>query len=236
MRRQIILLLILTVLLVMSCNLSIFGSPEFTNYPAPDLTVDFSAFESADESVFKDLGCDEIRPARDLMGGLEPSYPIARCVVLPLADGDYEAVDRIREEGSYVYASGGLFPEFTRYVIQREGQFEVLRTIEDFQPVFSPVQNENEALSFALAVRRLSAYFGLEREMGLEYFVDSLADTHVEQTPDGFLINLYSYELFGCGPHLTHQVDVLVTEDGRVEDIESEPVFKDPAEDDLCVD
>ena len=139
-------------------------------------------------------------------------------------------------EHKYFFNIGGSLPTYVRYVIFRDNQFELVETEDDFRSIFAPIGGPQEALSYVLAVRDLSAYYGLTRDSRFQYFVDEIEDTHVEETADGYLVHLFSYEVFGCGPHLTYEVDVRVTTQGDVREINRRPVFKDPSEDNLCVD
>ncbi len=139
-------------------------------------------------------------------------------------------------EGDYFYNAGGVDPMYVRYIIWRDDQFQLIMTRDEFHALFAPMASADEALSYALAMTNLSAYYGLERKSNYEYFVDMLEDTHVEQVADGYLIRLYDYPVFGCGPHITSAVDVKITIQGEVEQTSKKPVYKNPAEDGLCVD
>jgi hypothetical protein len=226
-------------------------SLEFVNHPRPDLHIDFEIFEDVGcppneygyricnpESALAALDCDEIREPSDLLGALEPSYPIALCLVEPYRNTEEPGLanSRVIAEGKYFFNIGGVIPTYVRYVIFREGQFHLIKTEEELQSIFTPIQTPNEALSYALAVRNLSAYYDLEPNPGYQYFVDTIEDTYVEKEEDGFSAHLYYYEVFGCGPHLTCTVNLHITPEGGVQEIGKEAVWKDPNKDGLCVD
>jgi len=139
-------------------------------------------------------------------------------------------------EGRYFFNIGGIVPTYARYVIFRDNRFELVETEDEFRSIFAPIAGPQEALSYALAVRDLSAYYGLGVDSRYQYFVEEIEDTHVEETAAGYLVHLFFYEVFGCGPHLTYAVDVGVTTQGDVKEISREAIYKDPSEDDLCVD
>lgn len=225
--------------------------PEFVNHPRPELTVDFSVFETAGcpsdeygrmycegDSPLAALGCDRISKPSELLGGLEPSYPIAMCFIEPYRSADEpESADaRTPAEGEYFYMTGGLYPIFVRYVLFGDDQFRLIKAEEEFRGIFSPIDSPGEALSYALAVTNLSAYYDLEFNPDYDYFVNELEDTHVDGVEDGYIVRLYRYQVFGCGPHNTSAVDLLITNQGFVEEVAREAVYKDPSEDDLCVD
>ena len=240
------LFLLVVSLLIIGCQAEL----TFNNHPRPDLTADFSPFEDAgcpqneygaryceEDSPLLAFGCDEISETSDLFGGLTPNYPITYCYVEPLLSGeDLPDEPEFPDEGTYFYSSGGFFPRFTRYVIYKDGEFELLQNLDDFRAVFAPVDTPEEALGYALAVNRASAYFDLEHDPQYEYFVDTIEDTHVETRSDGYLVHLFRYQFFGCGPHNTYALTFHVSEQGEIEEVSSEPIFKDPSEDDLCVD
>ena len=221
------------------------------NHSQPELNVDFSVFENVGcppnqygfrrcetGSPLADLGCDEIRKPSNLLGALDPSYPIALCLVMPDLNTEEPGAENARmlAEGKYFFHIGGMFPIYVRYVIFRDDQFELVEKEDEFRSIFAPIATREEALSYALAVKNLSAYYNLEPNSRYQYFVDEIEDTYVEETPGEYLVHLFFYEEFGCGPHLTYDLDVNVTTQGYVKEIRREPVFKDPAEDDLCVD
>lgn len=227
------------------------ATPRFLNHPQPDMAVSFHAFEDvgcppnehgfrycSSDSPLATLGCDQIRRPSDLFGGLEPSYPIAFCLVEPYRDTAEpgRANAEMIAEGEYFYNIGGIYPMYVRYVIFRDGQFHLIKTEDEFRDIFAPVETAGEALSYALAVRNLSAYYGLDFKPTYEYFVDEIEDTHVDTVAGGYLVHLYYYERFGCGPHITYAVDVYITTEGYIEEIGRKPAHKDPAEDGLCVD
>jgi hypothetical protein len=210
------------------------SKPEFINHPAPNLTVSFDAFSG--EIPMDVFGCDEIQAPSDLLGGLEPAYPIAICAVSNDSSGHSEELQAEINGGQYFYYTGGFFGNYVRYVIQRDGEFILLKTEDDFREAYSPIESPEEALSYALAVRNLSAYYGLEYFEGYEYEVDTLEDTYVLQQADSYLVHLFYEQVFGCGPHWTSTVDVHVSVGGNVEEAGGEAIFRDPNLDDLCVD
>ena len=235
------------VLILVGCQ----RPPRFVNHPRPELTVDFSIFGTAGcpsdeygrmycegDSPLAALGCDRIKKPSELLGGLEPSFPIAVCLIEPYrnADEPESANARMPAEGEYFYRAGGLYPIYVRYVLFRDDRFRLIKTEEEFREIFSPIDSPDEALSYALALRNLSAYYNLEFDPTYEYFVNELEDTHVDAVENGYIVHLYRYQVFGCGPHNTSAVDLLITNQGFVEEVTREAVYKDPSEDDLCVD
>lgn len=168
-----------------------------------------------------------------MLGGLGPATPIAECWYYPTRHpgGDQDPFQAPR-----LYNHGCLMPVYVRYVIYREGQFELVQDQAGMQAAFAPVESPEEALSYALVSTRLAAYYDLQREPGYRYFVDHLEDTRVAETGDGYGMNLYYYQVCGCGPHTTSIVNVQVSREGELFQAESIPAFENPEEDGLCVD
>ncbi|HET9905016.1 MAG TPA: hypothetical protein VFQ23_00200 [Anaerolineales bacterium] len=208
------------------------GEPKFINHPAPNLSVSFDAFNN-DESL-NALGCDEIQIPSDLLGGLDPSYPIAICAIRP--DEVSEELRAEIDSGQFFYYTGGLFGNYIRYVIYQNGEFLLIKTAEDFRRIFAPIESSQEALSYVLAVKNLSAYYGLKHDPAYKYEVNTIEDTYITPDSDGFLVHLFHEQVFGCGPHWTSEVDVRVSVEGNVEEVASQPILRDPNLDDLCVD
>jgi hypothetical protein len=152
------------------------------------------------------------------------------------ADGPASVRARTPAKGEYFYRDGGLYPVYIRYVLIRDGGFQLVKNEEEFRAIYAPIESPDEALSYALAMRNLSAYYGLEYNREYEYFVDEIEDTHVETVADGYSVHLYHYQLFGCGPHNTYAIELLVDPQGTITQVAQEAVFKDPSEDGLCVD
>ncbi len=210
------------------------GEPKFIDHPPPSLTVSSDGFNE-DETIAA-FGCDEIQVPPSLIGGLNPSHPIAICAIgYNLGEGSEELRAEI-ESGQFFYYTGGLFGNYVRYIIQQNGEFVLLKTQDDFRNVFAPIESPDEALSYVLAVRNLAAYYGLQYHPAYEYEVDTVEDTYVTPEAGGYLVHLFYDQVFGCGPHWTSEVDVHVSVEGNVEEAASKPILRDPNMDELCVD
>jgi hypothetical protein len=218
------------------------------NHPKPDLKVDFSPFEQAgcpsdeynwrpcqeDSELYK-LGCDNIETVSDLMGGLNPAYPMAVCRYFPTRHPEVAEPYNIPST-EYFFDVGGPLPELVRYVIYRDGGFQLIRNPDEFKATFAPVETEDEALGFALALQDVYALYDQKVNLKLKYYIETLEDTRVESMAGGFLVHVFDYQFFGCGPHYTYAVDLKVGNDGVVEEVSRTQIFKDPLMDGLCQD
>jgi hypothetical protein len=210
------------------------SKPEFINHAPPNLAVSMDVF--SDDALLADLGCDEIQAPSGLIGGLEPSYPIAICAIQYIPGEGTEELAAVIESGQFFYYTGGLLGTYIRYIIYQNGEFVLLETEEDLRKLFAPIESADEALSYVLAAKHLSAYYGLKYDPAYEYEVDTIEDTYVTPDKNGYLVHLFHDQAFGCGPHWISEVDVHVSVDGNIEERSSRHSFRDPHLDELCVD
>ena len=223
--------------------------PKVINHNPPNLSVSFSKFQdlacpldingnlNCDPShPLGALDCDGISAPPNLFGGLEPSYPIAICEVDVAYGNASDETKAEIEAGEYFYYAGGLSGKYVRYVIFRNGEFILLRSEKEFLDVYAPIESPEEALSYVLAVTHLSAYYGIVTYPEYKYAVNTIEDTFVTATADGYDLLLYAYAEFGCGPHWTSAVMVHVSGAGVIQELSRTNVFRDPNLDDVCID
>jgi hypothetical protein len=189
------------------------------------------------DSPLYELGCNWIRSVSNLVGGLDPDYPLAECIVDPYIEGDARQISQqILNERTYLYSLGCLAPIYVRYVVFRDDQFKLIKTEDDFRTIFAPITSKEEALGYVLAVTGYSAYYGLNVVPEYRYYVNQLEDTFVVEDDLGFRVHLYHDKICGCGPHTISRVNLYVGIDGHVQHLTTEPVYENPDTDDLCYD
>ena len=233
-------------LLTLACRWGGLARPEITHYPKPDLAVELEPFRAAgctadeydrwacaEESPVNALGCDALITPNELLGGLDPAYPLVLCHYMPIQHGESP---RGSPTDEFVYNDGCLAAIYVRYAIEKDGLFQLVKTQGDLKVTYAPIESPDEALSYALASSGLEAYYNLETPLGYRYQVNKLEDTHIVETGDGYDVLLYHYKVCGCGPHPTSTVLLHVTRAGDIHEIERTPAFEDPKEDGLCVD
>ena len=231
-------------LLLVACT----SKPQFINHTSPDMPVAFDEFTNAGcpagtsdqacggDSPLADFGCNDILIPSDLMGGLEPAYPIAICQIDLFAGAQTPNIESEIERGEFITHLGGLSRSYIRYVVFQNGEYRLIKTEDEFRNVYAPIESPEEALSYVLAVTRYSAAYGMEYDPSMEYEVGTLEDTHVTAASDGYTLHLYYHQFYGCGPHWTSAVDVHVSFEGAIKEIAQRQVFRDPSLDELCVD
>jgi len=222
-------------------------APSITNHPRPDLSVDGAPFEALGCTVdgygrwdcpsgtaLDAFDCARLEQADPLLGGLQPAFPLAVCISIP-QDSTFPDPDQ------YFFNVGGMLPQFVRYVVLVDSvfsgsEFFLLANPADLRALYAPVESPEEALAFALALYPVEAKYDLAVQPGLKYEVRTLEDTHVEAIDGGYLVHVFYYQLFGCGPHYTQSWLIKVTTDGQAEVLERLDLFRNPLEDGLCAD
>lgn len=227
--------------------------PWFVNHPQPVWTVNLDGFSDAgcvfdeygrgtcrNDGPLADVGCVRIEAATDLLGALSPSYPIVRCMDAGarglgaefVATGGYSYT----AAGDFFYIVGCEVNSGVQYVIVRDDEFVLIETEDEFRQLFAPIESADEALSYALAVTGLEAYYGLELDLSAVYFVDNIEDTHVETVADGYLVQLDQRTICGCGRKPITAVEFHITPQGHITQLNREAVYEWPALNCLCID
>jgi hypothetical protein len=178
--------------------------------------IDWGRYSGAwvcpDNAVIKALGCDTLAPD-NLFAGFNPYYPIMRCRTFQSPPPDREHFRCL----DYTYGS---------YLLFKDGQYRLIANQAELQDLFAPVDSSDEALAFALVATDLTAKFSLGR-VGGEYYAATIEGTHVTETPEGYVVHLFADPKRRCdsATFVTSAVDVLVTRNGRVEVIASQPAY-----------
>ncbi len=210
-------------------------TPTIIPHPKPALSVDLQVLRDAgcaidwgrysgawvcpDNAAIRALGCDTLAPD-NLFAGFTPYYPIMRCRTfqsLPPDQEHFRCMD-------HTYGS---------YLLFKDGQYRLIADQSELQSLFAPVSSADEALSFALVATDLAAKFSLDK-VGGEYYAGTIEGTHVDETPEGYVVHLFANpeQRCGCATFVTSAVDVLVTRAGRVEVMKTQPAYGDSA----CID
>jgi hypothetical protein len=224
-------LLISLLLILAACT----SKPQFINHPSPNLTVASDEFANVDTAL-ADLGCNDILVPSNLIGGLNPPYPLALCQIDLYSGTASPEIESEIEQGEFIYYLGGLSGSYIRYVIFQDSEYRLIETEDEFRAVYAPIESPDEALSYVLALTRYSAAYGMEYDSSMKYEVDTLEDTYVTSESDGYILHLYFHQFYGCGPHWTSAVDVHVSFEGVIKEVGQTQVFRDPTLDELCVD
>jgi len=235
----VIVSLLFIVLLATGCSGRL---PRFVDHPRPALQANVQMLEEAgcvqdkrgweewwnceSSDVLSALGCDGVEVDR-LLAGLTPAYSVMGCYYL---GPDPPPSDKFT-------AMGGLSTWDHSYLLYREGEYQLVRKAE-LLPIFVPVESANEALSYALLGTSLQAEYEFEGNWAdlslVRYLVDRVEATHVREEADAFIVHLFTapYPFFGCDTHTVSAVDVRVTRDGHIQQLNKTPVYEFEA----CID
>jgi hypothetical protein len=239
MKKRVIVLLTIA-LLMTSCQ---FDSLKLIHHEKPNIETDFSPFQKIgcdkskenenryqcqENSLLFVSGCDFIEDV-PLLGGLTPNYPIALCT----RETDEEFAFVVLPPDECLYANGFVTTYCHRYVIYKDGSFQLVKTMSGFRALFAPVNSPDEALGFVLATGWYTAKYDQTKLSEYVYTVRELEDTYVETTTDGYVVHVFYAPPFGCSVFETSAVDIKVTRDGQMEEIARHPVYH--TKDTICV-
>jgi len=231
-------LISLSVLLLASCRLSQFNPFKVVEeYPVPEFTVDNSrftelgCFDSADclPADLKNIPfpVDSIYPLDDSYGALDPKLPMALSGKMSF---DYDTVI------PSVYTKGCMGTYYVRYVVEVDGVMRLIDSTEGLKELFAPIESEDEALSYAVAVTGLTPLNDLNMHPLYKRYTRPLVESHSTFDGKQYTVNLFDTYLCGCGPHIVSSVTVTVQQDGSFSLSEPVGAFSDPKTDGLCID
>ena len=172
------------------------------------------------------LDCESISPD-DLLAGLTPAYPVMRC-----SHVGREPLNKWR-----FYNTGCMKDFYSSYVLFKGSEFQLITEVSDLHSTFAPIESADEALGYAIVATNLVAIYRKEDDhklRGYNFYVDKYEDTHVDETSEGYVVHLFSIPtpLCGCQIHTTYLVDILVTKDGRVQQLNATEAYSE----DSCID
>lgn len=215
--------------------------PPAPNCPAADPRVRPMPPLIIDENKYEDLKAQfklvSVQMPAESLGGLQPAPVLA------------EATMGQCDNGVGLVNLGGKLRSCKVLLLEKEGKSSLLDTPAKFKQAFAPVESAEEALSFATA---LTAAFPLyefdKRAPGrsaqgsinlmpeFRYFSSSFVPTTVKKEGSDYLVQLFKYQQFGCGPHPYSAVTYRVTPAGEVSEVSNTKLVEDPNFDGLCVD
>ena len=172
------------------------------------------------------FGCIRISNTSEALGNLSPKLPMIECLV-ESEDYDFNSSEGIIREGC-------MMPVHRRYIIKQDQEFKLIRTKEEFLSMFAPVENKEEALSFAVALTSSIPKYDASAPEGYFPVASPIKSTYMEEIDGGFEVHLFDYELCGCGSHPYYAIDYSVTKDGNVTELSRQKVYDSNSN--ICVD
>lgn len=177
-----------------------------------------------------EIGCEVLIAPLEVWQGLSAGTAIvARC--------DREEWLLPDEEQSNGFHNSGIDSEYqVSYILYHDGQFVHVRSAAMLRDLFAPVSSQIEALSFAALVTGHLPAYDLESPTDeFDYIVPRIEETHVRETPHGYLVRLFDWRIAGCSPFEFHFINVQVDEEGRVADGIDVPFARAHGEDEGCI-
>lgn len=231
-------LLSFIVLLLSSCRLSQFNPfNRVEEHPALKYTADNSRF--AKLGCFDSVDClpadlkniqfpvVSIYPLDDSYGGLDPKLPMA---ITGNMSFDYDTIQPA------VYTQGCMGSYYVRYLVEVDGEIHLIDSAEGLQQLYAPIESDEEALSYAVAVTGLTPLNDLDEHPEYKRYTRPLIESHSTFDGKQYTVNLFDDYLCGCGPHIVSSIIVTVLQDGSFSLSEPVGAFSDPETDGLCID
>lgn len=167
------------------------------------------------------LGCEEVNSPNFYAGGLDPPYAVMEC--LHTEEGE-------SPDPTFFRQVNGLDRRFRTFAVLVDGKYRLMIKRSEFKALFSPVESTDEAISYAMAMTSLQARFDLKSDAEVEYLVDAIAETHAEETAEGYMVTLFDWShQMGCDTHPFYDVLVLVTNTGEVREVLRREIYRGDA-------
>ena len=129
----------------------------------------------------------------------------------------------------------GMITGCYQMLIKKDNQIVLISNAEDLKRVFAPVDNEEEAISFACALTHSIPLYDFDLSRKNKYLKKCIFKSHVNKVRNGYIVNLFHYNHFGCPPHQMCQFTYLVKRSGDVVMLSEEIIYED-TENHWCVD
>lgn len=182
-------------------------------------------------SIPQKMGCDSLSKPSGSLGLLDPESQMLICSYSPHLHSEAENI-----EAKGLYDRGCRATSKERLLVYSDGDYLLIRDLEDLRYNFAPIINSDQALGYSIAATGFTARYDFEDLKNYRILAENLEATRVTPISDGYEVTLFSQQICGCGPHTTYQIKAKVTTDGDVLIIDSIPAFENPDEDTLCVD
>jgi hypothetical protein len=239
--------LFLVLFITTACAIPWFNAPidiEITSEPPVVNTQDLSPFQNIgcvwqtdnyavcnQDSIPKKMGCDTLITAPQYLNTINTGSQFVSCTYAPQLQSPPD-----ESEAKGLYDSGCSVKVKQRLLVYQDGDYMLIRDLEDLKYNFAPIINAEQALGYAIAATGSEARYDLENLKGYRILTDNLQETTVQAVEGGFEVVLFRYLACGCGPHTTFMQTIKVTTSGDIEFVGSTSAFENPEEDDLCVD
>lgn len=176
--------------------------------------------------ALRELGCDLVW-VDDELYALTPAHPIAVCATRGYWGTDMAATPFVR-------ATGCMRAVWIRYVIWRDGRFELIASDADFRGVFGPVDSPVEARAFLVALRGFQVLRDVRPDLDERALAEHPEPSFAREHGDGYRVRVFEIERCGCGRHPTTAVELDVSRAGGFQELSRTDVLESRHE--ICVD
>ncbi len=183
------------------------------------------------DSIPKKMGCDTLITAPQYLNFIKTESQFVSCTYAPQLQTPPDET-----EAKGLYNSGCSVEVKQRLLVYQDGDYLLIRDLEDLKYNFAPITTAEQALGYAIAATGAEARYDLDNLKDYRILTDNLQETTVQAVEGGFEVVLFRYLACGCGPHTTFMQTIKVTTSGDIEFVGSTSAFENPEEDDLCVD
>ena len=184
--------------------------------------------ECPEGSALYAAGCHKLMLVEDASAELNPLPPMMYCGSSNMGSG--------KSSDYSLFVNGCLAPTFYSLVVWNGQELQVLKNAQEAADYFAPIESPEEALAFAVTVTHLEAKFSQQAEPDMRYLVKKVEDTHVVKTAEGYQVNLFGFNICGCGNHGEYERTLVVKQDGSLVEKEIRMIYEDPQMDNMCID
>ncbi len=157
------------------------------------------------------------------LGSLSPKYPIA-------------TGKKTGHDAPALYTYGCMNPTAFCLIVKVDSTYRMANTLNDLKEIYAPIETKEEALSYVLAYSGKEALYEFTVENNFRTFVNTINTTSVVEANDAYEVNLFDYQLCGCGPHSYLMFIYTLKKTGDIIEKDLIKLYENPIEDGLCVD
>jgi hypothetical protein len=187
----------------------------------------FGSLDCSAIGLEKRFNCEALTGAPNELGGLSPSLPIIECWIRP--GGNPPEMQGIESVGC-------LLCRYIQYIAYINGEFQKIDSKEAFTSMFAPVSSPEEALGFAIALTDLHPKYDSKIPEDMIVETTEIHPTFIEKSGENHLVNLFGFDACGCGPHWFYSMQATVSKEGVITVDSRKNLYRDPKDDDLCID
>lgn len=187
-------------------------SSEFLN---SGCVIDGYKLNCSSQGLEQRFGCYEVANTSAELEGLDPRLSIVECHSLATESDSQEGLVR----------TGCMLAGYRNYIVEKDGDFRLIRSREEFRALFAPVRSPQEAVAFAAALTDSFPLYDTAPPEGYFTVSSAIEPGSVEEKDGSFLVHLFDRPICGCGSHPYYAVGYLVTQAGNVTELSRQKVY-----------